>query len=113
LVNIFLNFNQNRIFICNFLALSIGFSSGYKQECAVGPEYWCKSFETAQDCGALRHCTDTVWRYDQKSTGVDSSTNCEWCQKILENTHQGIQHLANNEVCYLIFAEQNKFIFRL
>jgi hypothetical protein len=85
------------VFVTYLIALSIAFSSGSKKECAVGPEYWCKSFETAQDCGALRHCTDTVWRYDQKTTGVDSSTNCEWCQKILENTHQSIQHLANNE----------------
>ncbi len=81
----------------------IAVSSAYKQECAVGPEYWCKSFDTAQDCGALRHCTDTVWRYDEKQTKVDASTKCQWCQKILENTHKGIQHLANNEVCSLFF----------
>ncbi|CAF3582670.1 unnamed protein product [Rotaria socialis] len=84
-------------FVTSFLVLFITVSYGYKQECAIGPQYWCQSFETAQDCGSLRHCTDTVWRYDAKSTKVDSSTTCEWCQKILENTHQGIQHLANNE----------------
>jgi hypothetical protein len=81
-------------------ALTIGLSSAYTKECAVGPQYWCKSFQNAQECGALRHCTDTVWRYDEIATKVDSSTTCEWCQKILENTHKGIQHLANNEVCY-------------
>jgi hypothetical protein len=85
------------VFVAYLIVLSVVLSSGYKQECAVGPGYWCKSFETAQDCGALRHCTDTVWRYDDQSTKVDASTTCEWCQKILENTHRGIQHLANNE----------------
>ncbi|CAF4306464.1 unnamed protein product, partial [Rotaria magnacalcarata] len=60
-------------FVSSFLALFITVSYGYKQECAIGPQYWCQSFETAQDCGSLRHCTDTVWRYDAKNTKVDSS----------------------------------------
>ncbi|CAF3821446.1 unnamed protein product, partial [Rotaria sordida] len=85
------------VLVTYLIAYFITLSFAYKQECAVGPEYWCKSFETAQDCGALHHCTDTVWRYDEKHTKIDSSTTCEWCQKILENTHKGIQHLANNE----------------
>ncbi|CAF3793085.1 unnamed protein product [Rotaria sp. Silwood1] len=85
------------VFVTYIIACFITASLAYKEECAVGPAYWCKSFENAQDCGALRHCTDTVWRYDEKYTKVDSSTTCEWCQKILENTHKGIQHLANNE----------------
>lgn len=100
-------------FIYCHLALSIVSSFGYKPECAVGPEYWCKSFQTAQDCGALRHCTDTVWRYDEGSNKIGSSTNCEWCQKILESTHQGIQHLANNEVRASIFNDQKMFISSL
>lgn len=77
----------------------------YEKECAIGPEYWCKSFETARDCGALRHCTDTTWRYDAKQTQVDPSATCEWCQKILKNSHKGIQHLANNEVHHLHFTK--------
>ncbi|CAF4350868.1 unnamed protein product, partial [Adineta steineri] len=74
--------------------------SAYKQDCAVGPAYWCKSFQNAEDCGAIRHCTDTVWRYDGKHTTVDLSTKCEWCQKIIENTHKAINNIVNNEVCY-------------
>ncbi|CAF1001411.1 unnamed protein product [Adineta ricciae] len=84
------------IVTCLFTLL-IYSTTAYKEECAVGPEYWCRSFQTAQDCGALRHCTDTVWRYDSKHTNVESTTHCDWCQKILENAHKGIQHLASNE----------------
>lgn len=87
------------VFVTSLICtLYITLSFAYKKECAIGPQYWCQSFETAEDCGALRHCTDTVWRYDTKSSAVDSSTHCEWCQKIIENAHQSIQHLANNEV---------------
>ena len=81
-----------------FVALSIHSTSAYSKGCAVGPEYWCQSFQNAQDCGALRHCTDTVWRYDETHAAVDSSTTCEWCQKILANTHKGIQNLGTNQV---------------
>ncbi|CAF1099474.1 unnamed protein product [Adineta steineri] len=79
------------------VALTTCLISAYKQDCAVGPAYWCKSFQNAEDCGAIRHCTDTVWLNDEKYTTADSSTTCEWCQKIIKNTHTGIQHLANNE----------------
>ena len=34
----------------------------------------------------------------EKHAKVDASTACEWCEKILEDAHKGIQHLANNEV---------------
>jgi saposin len=82
--------------------LSIGLTAAYAEECAVGPEYWCKSFENAKDCGALRHCTDTVWSYDTKYAAVDSSTTCQWCKRILGNIYQG---LGDNQVSYFYFKK--------
>jgi hypothetical protein len=79
----------------DFLALAIGLAVGYPKECAVGPEYWCRSFKNAEDCGALSHCTKAVWNYNDKYALVGSSTTCQWCQKILGNTQQG---LGENEV---------------
>jgi hypothetical protein len=78
-----------------FQALSSGLAAAYPKECAVGPDYWCKSLKNAQDCGAIRHCTDTVWSYDDKYALVDLSKTCQWCEKILGNTHKG---LGDNEV---------------
>lgn len=92
----------------NRSALSIVFTSAYRNECAVGPQYWCQSFQNAQDCGALRHCTDTVWRYDQDQTQIDSTTSCQWCENILANTHKGIMNLAEDEVKKFI---QKRFLF--
>jgi len=91
--------------------LSIGLAAAYAKECAVGPEFWCKSFQNAEDCGAIRHCTDTVWTYDKKYALSDSSTTCQWCQRILENTYKGIQKLASNEVCnFLLHSSKKKII---
>ena len=82
-------FKSNSCFFL-FLAISIGSTNAYAKDCAVGPEYWCQSFEHAQDCGALSHCSDTVWNNDNQVT----SSNCQWCERILENVQKG---LGDNE----------------
>jgi saposin len=82
------------LFVTYLIALSSGLAAAYPKECAVGPDYWCKSLKNAQDCGAIRHCTDTVWSYDDKYALVDLSKTCQWCEKILGNTHKG---LGDNE----------------
>lgn len=91
---------------------TIYLASAYQQECAVGPTYWCKSFQNAQDCGAVQHCQDTIWRDDQFHKQVQSSTKCEWCQKILENTGKAIEKVASNEVspCYSKEFNHKSFI---
>ncbi|CAF5073400.1 unnamed protein product, partial [Rotaria sp. Silwood1] len=85
------------LFVIYLIVLSIDSTIGYAQECIVGPEYWCKSFENAQDCGSIQHCTDTVWSHDNKYELVASSTTCQFCQKIFKNTHKGFEELADSE----------------
>ncbi|CAF3418494.1 unnamed protein product [Rotaria socialis] len=65
------------VFLTYLISLSICLTYTYRPDCAIGPAYWCKSFQNAQDCGALRHCTDTIWRYDEQRISIDSSTKCE------------------------------------
>lgn len=31
------------------------------QECAKGPSYWCQSVAISKECGAFKHCLETVW----------------------------------------------------
>ncbi|CAF0857235.1 unnamed protein product, partial [Didymodactylos carnosus] len=76
--------------------LCLSFTFGYPHECAHGPEYWCKTFVTASECGALRHCTDTVWKYQQYES-EDESTTCDWCKKILEKSSEAIGLIENND----------------
>jgi len=68
---------------------------GTISNCASGPEYWCQSFENAQECGAIQHCTDTAWSLDEKYAKVESSATCGICQKIFSKTHEGLEE---NEV---------------
>jgi hypothetical protein len=91
------------MFAIYLIVLSIGLTAVYAEECAIGPEYWCKSFENAKACGALRHCTDTVWSHDEKYTTIDRSTTCQWCKRILGNIHAG---LGNNEVRIFYFKKK-------
>lgn len=84
------------IFVTYFIALSVYLTSAYQQECAVGPQYWCKSFQNAQDCGALTHCTDTIWIHDTKYQNINSTTKCDWCEKIMENTQRAIENIRDN-----------------
>jgi len=34
-----------------------------REECVWGPSYWCSHVSHARQCGATRHCMDTVWKY--------------------------------------------------
>ncbi|CAF3355329.1 unnamed protein product [Rotaria socialis] len=85
------------LFVTYLIALSIGSTASYSTECTVGPEYWCKSFENAEDCGSIQHCTDTVWIHDSKYTSVDESSTCQWCQRMFQNTQKGLEEVSSNE----------------
>ena len=88
------------LFVTYLVTLSISSIAGYSTDCAIGPEYWCQSFENADDCGAIQHCTDTVWRSNKELALADSSTDCKWCRRILENAHKRIGNLLEDEVCH-------------
>lgn len=48
-----------------FFLVILVFTSGswaYSSKCSKGPEYWCRDAATAKECGAVRHCQQTVWR---------------------------------------------------
>ncbi|XP_075974912.1 prosaposin [Anticarsia gemmatalis] len=38
-----------------------GLSFGLPNECHQGPSVWCQSLKQAADCGAVGHCTATLW----------------------------------------------------
>ncbi|XP_071952140.1 uncharacterized protein [Antedon mediterranea] len=56
--------------------------------CAHGPEYWCMTRYTAQQCGAIQYCTDNAW--PKVSLTNDVCTDCKNfvgdIQNMLENT---------------------------
>jgi len=40
-------------------------------KCAWGESYWCSDLRAAKTCGAIKHCTNTIWK-NQKLAEVSS-----------------------------------------
>ncbi|CAF1319414.1 unnamed protein product [Adineta ricciae] len=85
------------LFVAYLVTLSISSIAGYSTDCAIGPEYWCQSFKNADDCVAIQHCTDTVWRSNNELALADSSSDCKWCRRILATAHSRIGNLVEDE----------------
>ncbi|XP_074088881.1 prosaposin [Macrotis lagotis] len=49
-----------------------------KEECAKGPQVWCRDLKTASECGAIKHCRQAVW-----SKPTVKSIPCEACKKVV------------------------------
>jgi len=43
------------------LAIAVG-SAVDLDKCAWGESYWCSDLHAAKACGAVKHCTSTVWK---------------------------------------------------
>ncbi len=55
----------------------------YSQDCAKGPEYWCRDASTAKDCGAVHHCEQTVWR-ERKPSLTTAETAQMLCNVLVQ-----------------------------
>ncbi|XP_053547997.1 prosaposin [Bombina bombina] len=49
-----------------------------KEQCSKGPEVWCENVQTASQCGAVKHCQQTVWNKPTVKT-----IPCEICKEIV------------------------------
>nr|XP_014343936.1 PREDICTED: prosaposin isoform X1 [Latimeria chalumnae] len=49
-----------------------------QEQCAKGPEFWCQNVKTASQCGAVKHCQQTVW-----NKPVVKSVPCDLCKEVL------------------------------
>jgi len=69
-----------------FLAI-IQLAQSTSSNCDKGPTYWCQSVNTANECGAFKHCVQTVWSthasyVDRKLTTLRAD-ECKTCVKCL------------------------------
>jgi hypothetical protein len=67
------------IFLCVTLLITTS-TWAYSDDCAKGPEYWCRDASTAEDCGAIQHCQQTVWR--EKENNIKPMTTGETAQML-------------------------------
>jgi len=63
-----MNANSLLCLILSLTTISISKLNAYEANlnCISGPSYWCKSIQNAKECGAFKHCTQTVWTKHDK-----------------------------------------------
>uniref|UniRef100_A0A7M4EI85 Prosaposin n=1 Tax=Crocodylus porosus TaxID=8502 RepID=A0A7M4EI85_CROPO len=66
---------KHKILIC-VLMLSCWPLEG--KDCVKGPEVWCQNLRTASQCGALKHCQQTVW-----NKPTVKSIPCDLCKEVV------------------------------
>ncbi|XP_040293597.1 prosaposin isoform X1 [Bufo bufo] len=75
------------------------------EQCANGPEVWCVNVRTASQCGAVKHCQQTVW-----NKPVVKTVPCDVCKEVItivgnflkENGTQNEILAYLNKACELI-----------
>ncbi|KAM4811451.1 proactivator polypeptide-like 1 [Urocitellus parryii] len=55
------------------------------QDCAKGPEVWCRDLQAAARCGALGHCQTAVW-----NKPTTKSLPCDVCQEVVAAAGNGL-----------------------
>ncbi|PZC75954.1 hypothetical protein B5X24_HaOG205295 [Helicoverpa armigera] len=61
--------------IALFCCTDLSFARQVPKECAKGPSVWCQSLKRGADCGAVGHCTSTVWeKQTQRVSNNEVST---------------------------------------
>uniref|UniRef100_A0A8D0HAY8 Prosaposin n=1 Tax=Sphenodon punctatus TaxID=8508 RepID=A0A8D0HAY8_SPHPU len=65
------------LFSC-LLAAAVASPLLWQNDCVKGPEVWCQNLQTASQCGAVKHCQQTVW-----SKPTVKSIPCDLCKEVV------------------------------
>ncbi|KAI3387470.1 hypothetical protein SNEBB_005919 [Seison nebaliae] len=60
-------------------------------DCTVGPTAWCSSIDAAKECGAMRHCIQTIWSKNQLFSNGKKSSICSSCEDIVEKIRKALE----------------------
>ncbi|KAK2725726.1 hypothetical protein QYM36_000276 [Artemia franciscana] len=60
--------------------------------CYKGPEYWCQNLNSAKECGAVKHCSQTTWLH--KKLPEDKEDICQICMEMVQEARD---QLISNE----------------
>ncbi|KAJ8721344.1 hypothetical protein PYW07_002119 [Mythimna separata] len=61
--------------IALFCCTNLSFARQVPKECAKGPSVWCQSLKRGADCGAVGHCTSTVWEKQNEAVTANEVSN--------------------------------------
>ncbi|KAM8923809.1 prosaposin [Pelodytes ibericus] len=75
------------------------------EQCASGPVVWCENVQTASQCGAVKHCQETIW-----NKPVVKSVPCDLCKQVVtivenfvkDNSSQSEIEAYLNKFCDLL-----------
>ncbi|XP_016050830.1 prosaposin [Erinaceus europaeus] len=66
------------ILLASLLGVALGSPVLGLKECSRGSAVWCQNVKTAADCGAVKHCQQTVW-----SKPTVKSLPCDICKDVI------------------------------
>ncbi|CAH1795464.1 unnamed protein product [Owenia fusiformis] len=81
------------------LAVTLAYAHGAivgVDQCAWGPSYWCSHISHAKACGAVKHCTDTVWR-NTIQPKADGEV-CQMCEALLKDVDDMLQNQEDQKI---------------
>ncbi|KAH9634737.1 hypothetical protein HF086_017520 [Spodoptera exigua] len=58
-----------------FCCTDLSFARQVPKECAKGPSVWCQSLKRGAECGAVGHCTSTVWEKQTETVSHNDVSN--------------------------------------
>lgn len=61
--------------IALFCCTDLSFARQVPKECAKGPTVWCQSLKRGAECGAVGHCTSTVWEKQSETISHNDVAN--------------------------------------
>ncbi|KAK3090478.1 hypothetical protein FSP39_012184 [Pinctada imbricata] len=79
------------------------------EKCTWGPSYWCSHVQKAKECGAIKHCMDTVWS-KQIIKQVNPTVDCTLCQMVVNQTKQLIKNNSTKAVITSFFEKSCNFM---
>ncbi|XP_073209644.1 prosaposin isoform X4 [Lepidochelys kempii] len=63
---------------CLLAAAAVASPLLWEKNCVKGPEIWCQNLRTASQCGAVKHCQQTVWNKPSVK-----SIPCDLCKDVI------------------------------
>ncbi|XP_024053919.2 prosaposin isoform X1 [Terrapene carolina triunguis] len=69
---------QLLFFSCLLAAAAVASPLLWEKDCVKGPEIWCQNLRTASQCGAVKHCQQTVWNKPSVK-----SIPCDLCKEVV------------------------------
>ncbi|KAL4240157.1 hypothetical protein ACF0H5_000951 [Mactra antiquata] len=74
------------------VSLALGGAIPGQEKCVWGPSYWCSHVQHARECGATKHCLQTVWK--NQILKPESTKTCTYCELIVGEVRNALKDKA-------------------